>query len=135
MTLSDTNISNMAAHTISRQSESYNLLKNLLCQFRATLDAHLDKTSLSSHGVDISEIDLQHETDHERLHFLPMTPTRLQQLNKRPDVDLEFDTPRGRCRIQDAIVVDGAIAGQLFNTKDDDLDFQAIEQTPWRLRQ
>lgn len=134
MAHSDTNISNMSAPTVSRQIESYNLLKNLLCQFRATLDPHLDERSLSSHGVDVFEFDLQHETDREGLYFLPITHTRLQHLDRRPNVDVDFDSPRGRCRIQDAIVVDDAIAGQLFSSKDDADGFQANELSPWRLR-
>lgn len=127
-------MSKMSAPTIIHQMESYNLLKNLLNQFTATLNPHLDEPLLSRLGVDVSTVDVKQDIDQRATFFHPMTRSRLQALDRRPEVDVEFLLPRGRCRIQEAIVVNDAFTSQLFNTKDENVDFQAVEQSPWRLR-
>lgn len=122
----------MSTQTVARQLESYNLLKNLLHQFRATFDPHLDEAALSGYGVDVSKFDLEHDTN-DHSYFLPMTPGRVKALDKRPELDLDF-SPRKRCRIKDAIEVDFAIDRQLFGSKDEEDGFQAYLFSPWRRR-
>lgn len=115
------------------QLESYKKLKNLLQQFTETFSPHLDETSISRLGVELSKFDLHHETGNEDVYFLPMTQTRVKAMKERPDIDLEF-MPCERCCITDAEEVDKAISSQFFRAQDEGSDLLAHELSPWRLR-
>ncbi len=62
-----------------------------------------------------------------------MATARLEALNLRSDVHLDF-SPRRGCRMQDSMEVDYAIATQLFGSDDEEDTFEACELTQWRLR-
>ena len=73
-----------------RRFESYTKLKYLYHAFRATLNPHLDASALVNMGVDVCNADLWEETTREGLYYLPMSQSRLQSVEDRPESDIGF---------------------------------------------
>ena len=122
----------MSTPRMEAQLESYKILKDLLHKFRATLDPHLDETSLSRQGVDVSKFDLQEETGNEGTYFLPAAQSHVQALRERPSIHWDF--MHGRCNIGDSMEIDQTVGDQFFRSKVGPTNVWAHELTPWRGR-
>jgi hypothetical protein len=69
----------------ARCEQSYENLKQLYKTLRARLDPHLSVLALAELGVDVSMVDLYKETARGGPYYLPMSQSRLQILDERPN--------------------------------------------------
>jgi hypothetical protein len=93
--------------------ESYGMLRDLLGQLARTRNPHLESTFLAKSGVDVSMFDMEHATGQKNSYFLPMTRTRLKDLDERPAVGELFLFPAERCCMEDSYELNRAINAQI----------------------
>jgi hypothetical protein len=111
----------------------YKKLKAQYNHFRAVLDPHLDVGTLAENGVDVSFVDLQHETRQGGAYFLPMSQSRLESLDQRPCFNVRFWMEDEEWNYSDACVLGMALCDQLLQSKDGSLSY-AVDKTKWHLK-
>jgi hypothetical protein len=121
----------MADPTNVRREELYEKLKRQFKILRATLDPHLDVGTLADNGVDVTFVDLSKETYRGGAYFIPMSQSRLESLDQRPNFDPVFSMDDYQWNYSDGYVLASALANQLLEPHEETL-FRAIETTKWQ---
>jgi hypothetical protein len=116
-------------HSMDRRRQLYAMLKETFLGLGSTLEPRMDESTLYEMGIDTTPYKLKEETEEGGMHFLPMSQTRLDTLEKRPLVRLSR-WPRKRCSMPAAYDVHREIISQLLDSKDEDL-FRAYEYSQW----
>ena len=92
---------------------------------------HMDTSFLEEAGLDVSFVDLCQETNQGWSFYLPMSQSRLESLNQRPNFDLSFSGDEYQWNFSDADWLHYPFLAQLARLKADSL-FRAYEHTPSR---
>lgn len=110
--------------------QSYENLKQLYKTLRARLDPHLSVLALAELGVDVSMVDLYKETSRGGPYYLPMSQSRLQSLDERPNFVPGFSMDDYQWNHSDAYTLLRAFYDQMTRSGEDSL-FRAYEKTKW----
>ena len=113
-----------------RSFESYTKLKQLFKTFQDALNPYLDSSALEGLGVDVSMVDLHDETARGGPWYLPMSQSRLEALDERPDFCPGFMMDDEKWNEPDAYVLLHAFYKQLTEPKGNS-SFQAYRRTKW----
>ena len=109
----------------------YTKLSHLFMTFRATLNPHLDVIALATLGVDVYFIDLMEESTRGEPYYFPMSQSRLQTLEERPDFDPGFSLDDDDLYRSDGYPLLRAFYKQMTQSKNGSV-FRAYEKTKWR---
>lgn len=109
------------------------MLKQLFTTLWASFEFHLDVSALSDLGVDAIEVDLHTETEQGGPYFLPMSQSRLQSFDDRPDFDPGLSLDDNQWSWSDAHSLEYAFSDQVWDAKDRS-GRSAIDSSPWRFQ-
>ncbi len=115
---------------MERRKLLYMKLSDLFMTFRATLNPHLDAITLDALGVDICFIDLSEESTRGEPYYFPMSQSRLQTLDERPDFNPGFLFDEDDWYCSDGCPLLRAFLQQMTESKNGSA-FRAYEKTKW----
>ncbi len=116
---------------MERRKLLYLKLSDLFMTFRATLNPHLDGTTLEALGVDVCFINLTEESTRGEPYYFPMSQSRLQTLEERPDFNPGFLFDEDDLYCSDGHPLLRAFLQQMTESRNGSA-FRAYEKTKWR---
>lgn len=123
----------MSSFNKERREQSYRNLSHLFNTFRASLNPHIDVEALAELGVDVSVADLHEETARGGPYYMPISQSRLQSLDQRPEFDPGFSLDDDQWNSSDGCTLLRAFYEQMTESRDGSL-FRAYEKTKWCLK-
>lgn len=114
-----------------RRQKLYEKLKGQFRVLRATLNPHLDVTTLADNGIDATLVDLHQETRDGGAYFLPMTQNRLDSIGQLAPFRNLFQLEDGPWQYSDAIASASEFQ-ELLHSRKDKTFFPAIKASNWR---